>query len=341
MLLHCRPIAFPARGDFAAPWTASIALTESRQLTAIGQHADGSTRDVTRSATWRSMAEAIATVSSDGMLVGVGPGTTEITAAVQSVISTVPISVAPLVFKGVVVSNGNNSPLSGAVVHRDGADPVTTDKTGAFTISGDAGQDRTIRVSAAGFLTRETRLNRGLTHEPIRIDLIRMSQPFQLAFYQYLIRGDGGENAQYHGGGMQPIRRWDEQPSFYVRTIDVKTGQPIEPSFINMIRAAIIRVVPQTNGGRFGALAVMTGTEERPAQKGWINVDIFHDFGERGGEASNAFIGANPGKITLGIPAPNFRFCFEKRLCMKSGTQWGFGIRIGRVTSTRIRGATR
>jgi YD repeat-containing protein len=81
-----------------APAPASIAVTptpvalqqgNTAQLTAKLAFTDGTTQDVTQSATWSSSAASVATVGnaagSQGLVTGVGPGTASITAAADSI----------------------------------------------------------------------------------------------------------------------------------------------------------------------------------------------------------------------------------------------------------------
>ena len=50
-----------------APTTASIAAGDTQQFTATGHYSDGSTQDLTSSATWASTLTSVATVSSSGL----------------------------------------------------------------------------------------------------------------------------------------------------------------------------------------------------------------------------------------------------------------------------------
>ena|SRR5437588_11973818 len=68
-----------------SPSTATIATAgETTQLHATENFADGSTQDVTNSATWSSDNTTIATVSNSGLVTGQSIGTANITASVSS-----------------------------------------------------------------------------------------------------------------------------------------------------------------------------------------------------------------------------------------------------------------
>ncbi|MFE9642365.1 Ig-like domain-containing protein [Nocardiopsis alba] len=65
----------------------------TQQLTAELTMTDDSTEDVTSSATWTSSDEAVATVSSGGLVTSVGPGTCTITAAHSGLTGTSAVTV--------------------------------------------------------------------------------------------------------------------------------------------------------------------------------------------------------------------------------------------------------
>ena len=66
----------------------------SSQLVATAQLSDGTTRDVTSTATWLSTNTAVATVSSTGVVTGVAAGTASITATVNNTTGTFQITVS-------------------------------------------------------------------------------------------------------------------------------------------------------------------------------------------------------------------------------------------------------
>ncbi len=62
------------------PVNSFIAISTSLQLTATGIFSDGSTQDLTASASWSSSSSGVATVNSSGVVTGTGAGSTTITA---------------------------------------------------------------------------------------------------------------------------------------------------------------------------------------------------------------------------------------------------------------------
>jgi len=70
----------------------TLAIGQSRQLAANVVYTDGTRRDVTNVATWRSTTSPVAAVSSTGLLTAYSTGTTVITAAFQDVSGSFDVS---------------------------------------------------------------------------------------------------------------------------------------------------------------------------------------------------------------------------------------------------------
>ncbi len=95
----------------AAPYT-SVLTGAVEQLTATAQFSDGTSADVTNTATWSSSAPSAAAVGATGILTAAGTGTTTITAAFDGVSGTQAISCAAPVYllrvtPSITNSNGN------------------------------------------------------------------------------------------------------------------------------------------------------------------------------------------------------------------------------------------
>jgi len=81
--------------------TASLTITgQASQLTATATLSDGTTQNVTSSATWQSSNVAVATVSSTGLVTAGAAGTTTITATLQSRSGTLAVTVSVAVATG-------------------------------------------------------------------------------------------------------------------------------------------------------------------------------------------------------------------------------------------------
>jgi len=71
----------------------SLPAGATGQLTATGSYSDGSSQDLTTSATWSSSNPAVATVNSAGLATGKSNGSATIAAASGSITGTAPITV--------------------------------------------------------------------------------------------------------------------------------------------------------------------------------------------------------------------------------------------------------
>src|SRR5271156_707408 len=67
------------------PKQSSLPIGESERATATGSFSDGSTRDLTQSATWTSSTLNIASVSAQGVVTGAGVGVVQVSAAYEGV----------------------------------------------------------------------------------------------------------------------------------------------------------------------------------------------------------------------------------------------------------------
>jgi trimeric autotransporter adhesin len=86
------------------PNSPSVAAGSGTQLKATGSYSDGSSQDITSTATWTSSATSVATVSSSGMASGVAAGTATIKAALSGVNGTVTLTVTSPTITALTVS---------------------------------------------------------------------------------------------------------------------------------------------------------------------------------------------------------------------------------------------
>jgi hypothetical protein len=79
------------------PTNPSIAAGATQQFTATSTYSDGSTRNVSSTATWTTTTASVATISSSGLATAVATGSSVITAAVGSISGTTTLTVPPQV----------------------------------------------------------------------------------------------------------------------------------------------------------------------------------------------------------------------------------------------------
>lgn len=87
----------------------TLPLDESEQMVATGNLSDGSTKDLTHTATWASNATGIARVSPFGMVVGAAPGVVTITATSGSVTGSMPLTVGQAALLDIKISPDQSS----------------------------------------------------------------------------------------------------------------------------------------------------------------------------------------------------------------------------------------
>jgi hypothetical protein len=110
------------------PAASSIAQGAQQQFTATGNYSDGSTQNLTNTATWSSSAPSVATIGTKGLASAVGPGQTTIEAAVGAINGSTTLTVNPLAHVYVVFppSTGvNNTHFMNTVMNQPAIDGVT------------------------------------------------------------------------------------------------------------------------------------------------------------------------------------------------------------------------
>lgn len=117
-----------------APETTDISLGDTASLTATATYSDGSTVDVTESATWSSDDEGVATVAG-GEVSSVGEGAATITATLDGISGSATVNVLPPVIVGIAVDPasstifvGDTTQLTATATYSDGS---SADVTGA------------------------------------------------------------------------------------------------------------------------------------------------------------------------------------------------------------------
>ena len=91
------------------PNPVSVPAGTTQALTVTGSYSDGSTANLTASATFTSASSSVAAVNSSGLLSGVSTGTTTITATVQGVSGTDPVTVTSAVLQSIAITPATTS----------------------------------------------------------------------------------------------------------------------------------------------------------------------------------------------------------------------------------------
>jgi hypothetical protein len=124
-----------------SPANSSILPLASKQFTAMGSYSDGSTKDLTSQVSWNSMPNTVTTISDSaptkGVVQGLTPGVSVITAALGSVANVTQLTVASVTVKSIAVSPattnislGGQQQFTATATYSDGStQDVTIDAT--------------------------------------------------------------------------------------------------------------------------------------------------------------------------------------------------------------------
>jgi parallel beta-helix repeat protein len=96
------------------PNGAAIPLGTGQQFDAVGTYTDGSTQDLTQSASWAASVPAVATIGAAGYATSVSPGSTMITATSGTITGSVTLAVNSAVPTSLIVTPADSSILVGA-----------------------------------------------------------------------------------------------------------------------------------------------------------------------------------------------------------------------------------
>jgi hypothetical protein len=98
-----------------APVNPSVAKGATVQFTATGTYSDGSLQTITNSVTWSSSMTSVATIAAGGLATGIGTGTSNVTAALGSVVSPADsLTVTPPTLVSIAVTPTNSAIAKGA-----------------------------------------------------------------------------------------------------------------------------------------------------------------------------------------------------------------------------------
>ncbi|TMC63782.1 MAG: ATP-dependent DNA ligase, partial [Chloroflexota bacterium] len=85
-------------------------------FTATGTYSDGSTQNLTSSATWASSSTTVATITAAGLATGASPGTSQVSATSGAVRGVTTLTVGPAALVSITVTPANQSVKAGTNV---------------------------------------------------------------------------------------------------------------------------------------------------------------------------------------------------------------------------------
>jgi uncharacterized protein YjdB len=138
-----------------SPQNATIALGATQQFTAIGVYTDGSTQDLTSTATWISSTTVVAVINSSGLAAGVFQGTATVQAATGSVSSSTTLSVGAPALVSIAVTPATATIALGAGLQFQATGTYSDGTTQNVTslISWSSGTPGVATVTSAGLAT--------------------------------------------------------------------------------------------------------------------------------------------------------------------------------------------
>jgi hypothetical protein len=203
-----------------------------------------------------------------------------------------PASTTATVTGRVTATNGGQT-LSGIAI-AFGAQTVISDATGAFSSVLPFGDVR-VTLTAAGILPRSVTAGVNVSRN-LPLDAVSLSGGFDQTFYRQLIRNTFDAPTM-----MEPLRRWTQNPSIYLRTID-EVGTVMDMKTLDSVEATLRQAVSVWTSGKLSVAAFERGTSTKLGVFGWITVQwstrvivIPPDSTTCG----DAVVGANPGTINF------------------------------------------
>jgi trimeric autotransporter adhesin len=128
------PSTKPLTSILISPTAPTVALGQSRQLTATGVFSDGSQQDITKTVTWTSAQPSVASINQSGLASGKLVGGAKVTARSGSVTASVTLAVGAATLVSIAVTpsdlsipKGETQQLSAVGTFSDGSQKTITD----------------------------------------------------------------------------------------------------------------------------------------------------------------------------------------------------------------------
>jgi hypothetical protein len=144
------------------------------------------------------------------------------------------------------------------------------------------------------------RVTLAINSRAVALDAIQLGSGFSLDFYRQLVR-----NGHERPGELEPVRRWTQNPSFYIRTVYGPDNRPMDASTLDVVADTIASAVSEWTGGRLSVAQIERGTETRQGVPGWITVAWAAEIGDR--VCGRSLVGSVPGYIELHPRNPECR----------------------------------
>ncbi|MBI5518416.1 MAG: Ig-like domain-containing protein [Deltaproteobacteria bacterium] len=315
------------------PAASTLPAGATVMLRATGTFSDGSTRDLTESATWSSAAAATASVSdvlgSKGLVRGASPGMTTISAQFSGVTGTAAVTVTMASLLSIAVSPADASTTAGlrsnyraTGAYSDGtmadltASVTWTTADGAVaTISNVAGAQGQLLARAAGRTTVSATLGAvlgmttvtvtGATLRSVSVTPIAISSPvgFRVQYTAFAVFSDGSSR------NVTGMAAWTSSDPMVANINAMGNALPVAPggvtitaTFMGVAGSTTLTVVP-------GTITALQVTPVAPrlapgAMQGFQAVAVFSDGTSRNVTGMTTWTSSNPMVLTIGTLGP-------------------------------------
>jgi hypothetical protein len=163
------------------PGNTSILAGTTQQFSATATYSDGSTNDVTTSASWSSANQNIATVNSTGLAATLTEGTTTITATLQSIAGSAPLTATPLTVQvSVAASDPEGHPLTYQWQTTDGSIQDANAATASWTLPDGSGLHFAyvlVSNGYGGYTERRIAINTDIIGTPLQVPVPKPFSP--------------------------------------------------------------------------------------------------------------------------------------------------------------------
>lgn len=167
----------------------------------------------------------------------------------------VPVPPSTITLSGHVTATNGGQALPGLQATL-GASTVSTDGSGGFTFQTLPTGALALALTGSGIVPRSVFIAAGSSRS-VTVDAISTTG-FDLNFYRELVRNS-------FEGGMEPLRRWNQNPSIYIQT-------GADAATLDMVERTIRETVPLWTAGKFHVDAVERGTDTKEGLFGWLTV---------------------------------------------------------------------
>jgi hypothetical protein len=138
-----------------SPGTASVTAGLTQQMSLTGAYSDGSTATLTSGVTWSAASPSIATISVNGLVTGVAPGATTVSASIDGMTATAALTVTAKTVSSIAVSPGTASIADGLTQQFNATATYSDNSTANVTasVTWRSGSAAVAAISTAGLAT--------------------------------------------------------------------------------------------------------------------------------------------------------------------------------------------